>query len=104
MTRDDLTLGIPIPKLSQPDPKGDQPADKRKVTMSPDINVMPRKRRPDQEHIDKQAWELHGTLGTWSAVAKALGYANGSIARRAGYRYARGAGLVVDVPESPIEN
>ena len=72
--------------------------------MTPDVMTEThpsRGRRPDQQEHDKRAWELHQSLGTWTAVAQQLGYANGSVARRAGYRYARGAGLIVDIPDTP---
>jgi hypothetical protein len=69
--------------------------------MTPDTSTMVRKRRPDQREHDKRAWELYQQLGTWSAVAQELGYANGSVARRAGYRYARATGQIVDLPDSP---
>lgn len=37
---------------------------------------------------DRQAWEAHEAGQTWAAVAEAMHYANGSVARRAAMRHA----------------
>ena len=101
--RSDLTDVKELPIMSEPDPEGIQPEETRKeIPMETLTEVAPTtKPRWRTELRDKECWEQYEVLKTWSAVAKEMGYANGSVARRAGYRYAYGTGLVVDSAPTP---
>jgi hypothetical protein len=52
-------------------------------------------RKGEQLTRDKATWESYIALGNWVAVAKAMNYANGSCARRAGMRHAFRHSLLV---------
>jgi hypothetical protein len=59
----------------------------------------------DTSQRDRQAHDLHAAGNTWAAVAEALHYANGSVARRAAMRHAerlKGETGVKDEPATPI--
>lgn len=52
---------------------------------------------------DRQAWEAHEAGQTWAAVAEAMHYANGSVARRAAMRHAARIGTVPVIEDQHID-
>lgn len=44
--------------------------------------------KAEQFKRDQTAWDTYVLIGNWVKVAEQLGYANGSVARRAAHRHA----------------
>lgn len=63
----------------------------RALTVDDEANAANMARREQRglkgADLGLQAHTLYGTLGSWQKVADEIGYANGSVARRAAFKY-----------------